>query len=383
MLHPPKSDNVQADIARNIIAKSFEGYDLEEVNDPRPPKIHQDRQSHHVGLSRRGFLAAASASAVVVVGTSQVGVQQALAATEAAESTLLSAAAEAGASSVSELVSGLLAGAISRTCKELLLHPLDTIKSRLQYTKDSRKITPELFEDLYSGILPPIIAGAPAGAVFFGIKDYVKSVAGQTLGENQRQLSTILAVLAAQFPYWAIRSPSELIKTRRQTGLATNGTVDALKTIYEEEGVKGLYTGYQSNILYAFPTDVIKFLVYDTAKQQYKIRTGKKLNPVEAAITGALSSATAQIFSTPLDVARTRILTRKKVKEGSSMKEEENDKNLPQVLIQIAKEEGVGALFAGVSTRILRSLGSGAIQFSSYEITKSLFGEEFAKSLKK
>ncbi len=32
-------------------------------------------------------------------------------------------------------------------------------------------------------------------------------------------------------------------------------------SILADEGVKGLYTGYSSNIAYAFPADAIKFLV--------------------------------------------------------------------------------------------------------------------------
>lgn len=35
-------------------------------------------------------------------------------------------------------------------------------------------------------------------------------------------------------------------------------------SILADEGVKGLYTGYSSNIAYAFPADAIKFLVRRT-----------------------------------------------------------------------------------------------------------------------
>lgn len=33
------------------------------------------------------------------------------------------------------------------------------------------------------------------------------------------------------------------------------------KAILADEGIKGLYTGYSSNVAYAFPADAIKFLV--------------------------------------------------------------------------------------------------------------------------
>ena len=40
-----------------------------------------------------------------------------------------------------------------------------------------------------------------------------------------------------------------------------NGTVSAIKSAVQQEGLAGLYRGYGSNIAYAFPTDAIKFVV--------------------------------------------------------------------------------------------------------------------------
>ncbi|CAM9140021.1 unnamed protein product, partial [Heterosigma akashiwo] len=292
-------------------------------------------------------------------------------------------AAVAAGGAANEALSGFLAGAASRISKEILLHPLDTVKARLQFREGSRKVTPELFRDLYTGLLPPVVAGAPAGAVFFSVKDYVKAAAGSGLGFSTQQ-ATLLAVLAAQFPYWLIRSPSELIKTRRQTGLES-GAVQALKDVYAEEGLRGVYTGYASNIAYAYPTDVIKFLLYDSFKQQYKAATGKKLTPLEAAAAGSLSSAAAQVVSTPLDVARTRVLTRKLREEegGEGGGEGAADNNILQELNSIREKEGAAGLFAGIVPRVIRSGASGAIQFGTYETVKGLFGEEAAKSFKK
>lgn len=43
------------------------------------------------------------------------------------------------------------------------------------------------------------------------------------------------------------------------------------------------------------------------------------------------------------------------------------------VMVDIAKEEGAAALLAGSIPRALRAVGSGAIQFASYELTKNTF----------
>lgn len=50
---------------------------------------------------------------------------------------------------------------------------------------------------------------------------------------------------------------------RSQAGMSSRGGggLEGAKTILADEGVRGLYTGYSSNIAYAFPADAIKFLV--------------------------------------------------------------------------------------------------------------------------
>lgn len=50
---------------------------------------------------------------------------------------------------------------------------------------------------------------------------------------------------------------------RSQAGMSeeAGGGVAAAKAVIADEGIQGLYTGYTSNVAYAFPADAIKFLV--------------------------------------------------------------------------------------------------------------------------
>ncbi len=80
------------------------------------------------------------------------------AATVATPARTPAAPAAVGASAERELLSGLLAGAVQKTAKELVLHPLDTIKTRLQIAAPSTRR--DLFVDLYSGITPAVASGA-------------------------------------------------------------------------------------------------------------------------------------------------------------------------------------------------------------------------------
>ena len=81
----------------------------------------------------------------------------------------------------SDFYRGLVSGAASRVSKEIILHPIDTVRARLQIdgpedaTHNTKKTTsPTLFTDLYAGIVPALIGGVPSASIFFAVKDSVK-----------------------------------------------------------------------------------------------------------------------------------------------------------------------------------------------------------------
>lgn len=285
---------------------------------------------------------------------------------------------------LNDFLSGLVGGAASRASKELLLHPLDTIKARLQYAKGD--IPPaELFKHLYDGVWPALLVGTPAGAAFFATKDVLKGLAKSTFGSEYRELTTIVAVFVANFPYWTIRNPAEVIKTQQQTGLV-NGTLAGVTNSIKEEGITGLYRGFGSNVAYAFPTDAIKFVVYEALQKSF----ARKLNPLESSLCGSAASSVAQLLSTPLDVIRTRIMTEtEEEREGRGARGggggggENSSGSVVETAKIIIQEEGVGKLFSGLTPRLTRAVLSGAIQFGSYELTKGAFLQGFGGGGKK
>ena len=142
-------------------------------------------------------------------------------------------------------------------------------------------------------------------------------------------LSTSLAVAIAQGPYWLVRNPSEVIKVRQQADIDGYGegvsAIDAVRLTlktkkrnrsstaddydYDSDtsNISELYTGYLENMLYAYPADVIKFVAYES------LTKGRKdLSPFEGARAGAISTAIAQLVTTPLDVVRNRLMTGKR-----------------------------------------------------------------------
>lgn len=55
----------------------------------------------------------------------------------------------------------------------------------------------------------------PAGALFFSAKDaFSTAISNNIPGGQYAELTTLVAVGLAQFPYWGIRTPAELLKIR-------------------------------------------------------------------------------------------------------------------------------------------------------------------------
>lgn len=280
-----------------------------------------------------------------------------------------------------ESISGFLAGGALTVTKTVVKYPLDTATVRLQMPNSTYSIfnAVELFDGSYDGILPPLVANVPGGAVFFAVKDACKATLKDTFPNLPRFASTMASVAIAQIPYWLVRNPSEVVKTRQQARLngyygddvtifgAYKKVIDDATPEHEETnrinqlrgGIRAFYTGYSENILYAYPADVVKFIAYE------QITQGRKdLSGAEASIAGAISTAAAQMITTPLDVVRNRLMT--------DIQRSKNDSQTSYIdtLVNIGKEEGLSGLFAGVLPRIGKALVSGAIQFATYEETK-------------
>lgn len=277
--------------------------------------------------------------------------------------------------SFEEAVSGFAAGATLSAVKTGVKYPLDTATVRLQRpeTPYSLRDLPALFDGSLRGIATPLLSNIPGGAVFFAVKDFTKSaLRGSGLPP---WLVTSLAVAAGQPPYWAVRNPSEVVKTRQQAGSygPEVGVVEAFRRTYDDGA---LYAGYGENMGYALPADIIKFVVYDGLTKG-RSNTGNKqrrLSPFEGAVSGALATAVAQVCTTPLDVVRNRVM----MAEGGGGGTGGTAKpSYWESLTTIAAEEGLSGLFAGTSPRIGKAILSGAIQFATYEETKAKIGGLF------
>jgi hypothetical protein len=269
----------------------------------------------------------------------------------------------------------MVAGASLPVTKTLVKYPLDTATVRLQMPNSPYSILDltNLLKGSYRGITVPLLSNIPAGAVFFAVKDATKAILATSFsGDIPKWLSTSLAVGIAQIPYWLVRNPSEVVKTRQQAGIAgyvnTTNPWEAVTRVREDilnnrTNVplwEGYYVGYWENILYAYPADVLKFVLYE------QLAGGHPVTPAQGALVGAAATALSQFMTTPLDVVRNRLMaqtTRAEIPKQS-------DTNYLSTLVGLARTEGLSGLFAGAAPRVGKAMISGAIQFATYEETK-------------
>lgn len=293
-------------------------------------------------------------------------------------------------------INGLISGSVSRASKEVILHPIDTVRARQQISSSDKVElglinldiqsnlanissiaynNSILYANLFDGLYPALIAGIPAGAVFFAVKDGSKEALRQ-IGLS-KELITIISVIMANIPYWLIRTPGEVVKTRQQIGddsrnQSSMSVFDSIGLLYDKSFRDSYINSYLSNVLYSIPVDVIKFLVYDYLSHRLFTSTSNsgKIEGFDAAVAGALASLVVQIAATPLDVLRTRVMLK-----PSSSSSNSGSKNIITVYKELMQTEGLIALSNGIVPRAARALVSGAIQSTSYELVQNFLNK--------
>lgn len=132
----------------------------------------------------------------------------------------------------------------------------------------------------------------------------------------------MLAASVSEVVACLVRVPMEVVKQRRQT--ITDNRMTSwmiLKHAYKTEGFrKGLYRGFFSTIIREVPFSVIQFPILEYLKKIYrcKFKKNKPLDSWEVAVCGSIAGGTAAAITTPLDVAKTRIMlaNREHIKSG-------------------------------------------------------------------
>ncbi|XP_063916166.1 S-adenosylmethionine mitochondrial carrier protein homolog [Zophobas morio] len=262
-------------------------------------------------------------------------------------------------------VSSLFGGAGAGLAVDMALFPLDTLKTRLQSSQGFLKAGG--FRGVYKGIGPQVIGSAPQAALFFLTYDTFKYYVEPRVESYALPLVHMTAASAGEVVACLIRVPMEVVKQRRQTSTNKKHTSRKIlmHAIRSEGVIKGLYRGFGSTIFREIPFSFIQFPVLEYLKTVYRVnfKNNIPLESWEVANCGAVAGGFAAAVTTPLDVAKTRIMLADK-KTAINMR-------VRTVLKQVYHEKGFKGLFAGFTPRVLWITIGGYIFFGTYDLSKN------------
>ncbi|KIW83127.1 hypothetical protein Z517_02371 [Fonsecaea pedrosoi CBS 271.37] len=226
----------------------------------------------------------------------------------------------------------MLAGGIGGTTGDILMHSLDTVKTRQQgdphfppkyaslsdsYIKIFRQ--EGVRRGLYGGFTAAMLGSFPGTVIFFGSYEYCKRhMLDRGINPSISYLASgFLADLAASIVY----VPSEVLKTRLQlqgrynnpffnSGYNYKSTWDAARTIARTEGFGALYSGYKATIVRDLPFSALQFAFYEQERRfaQSCMETQDIGLGLEI-FTAASAGGAAGVITCPLDVVKTRTQT--------------------------------------------------------------------------
>lgn len=280
-----------------------------------------------------------------------------------------------GNPSLRRLISGAIAGAISRTA----VAPLETVRTHLMVGSCGHSAT-EVFQDimknegwkgLFRGNLVNVIRVAPSKAIELFAYDTVKKQLTPKPGEQPiiPIPASPIAGAVAGISSTLCTYPLELLKTRLtvQRG-AYKGLLDAFWKIVREEGPAELYRGLTPSLIGVIPYAATNYFAYDTLRKAYKqIFKQEEIGNIETLMIGAAAGAISSSATFPLEVAR------KHMQAGAL--NGRLYRNMLHALINILKHEGVSGLYRGLGPSCMKLVPAAGISFMCYEACKRILVE--------
>ncbi|KAK5168376.1 uncharacterized protein LTR77_006946 [Saxophila tyrrhenica] len=229
-----------------------------------------------------------------------------------------------------------IAGAFAAFTVDLIVYPLDTIKTRLQspnyarlYTNGAEKtVNRALFRGVYQGVGSVIIATLPSSGAFFTTYEGVKAtIADSNPKVNGKALLPQPLIHAAasgtaELVSCAILTPAEVIKqnaqmvdnSRNNGKPRVNATLQTMRRF--QSNPLALWRGYTALAGRNLPFTALQFPLFEKIKEgirRYRDEKGIRTNTLlESGLITAASAGSggsiAAVVTTPVDVVKTRIM---------------------------------------------------------------------------
>lgn len=259
----------------------------------------------------------------------------------------------------------LLSGAVAGSTTELILYPLDCLKTR----KQSSCAPPKALQ-LYRGCGIALAGAATASAVFFVTYEFMKKRLLVEAASNDGQLSRIQftcsvmgASVAGELAASVVRVPIDLMKQRLQTGCHCLALPMSSSIVLASFQATALRDMCQSSLQYPL------YECFKIAASNWVSEGDVDHLPVGvAAVCGSAAGLISATFTTPFDLIKTRVNLRKSLSDVERTKMKEL---IFEEVARVYRSDGLRGFFVGAGFRAAWMSLGGFVFLGSFELTKS------------
>ncbi|CAL9700449.1 unnamed protein product [Knipowitschia caucasica] len=263
-----------------------------------------------------------------------------------------------------------LCGSLSGTCSTLLFQPLDLVKTRLQTLEKNVKpgapkvgmisvfvqvIRTENFFSLWKGVSPSFVRCIPGVGIYFSTFYSLKQHFIEERAPNA--VEAVLLGAGARSVAGVCMLPFTVIKTRFESGCYNYVSVlGALKSMYQTEGIRALFSGLTATLLRDAPFSGIYVMFYSQTKRSLPQEVASSpYVPLVNFSCGVVAGVMASLATQPADVVKTHIQV------------SPSHWRTVDAIHYIYTENGVRGFFRGAVPRSIRRTLMAAMAWTVYE----------------
>ena len=219
------------------------------------------------------------------------------------------------------------AGAFGELSKDVLLHAVDTAKTRKQAQKKAALssglidvepldvVPPTIastlsnLKDMYAGFPVVLMSSIPQGGIFFFVKKGCMEFLNTASPTLPSFLSSTIPIGFGVMAYWLFRTPAEVIKTQVQTGQSPNFREAFDNARNSEKGLVSLWKHYPVMLSLDMPFQVINFILFGFVSDAV-LHAGYDTSVWTRLFCGITCGMVSAAITCPVDVCKTRIVSR-------------------------------------------------------------------------
>eukprot|EP00747_Dinoflagellata_sp_TGD_P194408 gnl/TRDRNA2_/TRDRNA2_61769_c0_seq1.p1 gnl/TRDRNA2_/TRDRNA2_61769_c0~~gnl/TRDRNA2_/TRDRNA2_61769_c0_seq1.p1 ORF type:complete len:377 (-),score=43.71 gnl/TRDRNA2_/TRDRNA2_61769_c0_seq1:190-1320(-) len=269
------------------------------------------------------------------------------------------------------------AGAVAGMTAEVMLFPLDSLKTRAMSRLGFRKAGG--FKGVYRGLGVTMVGSVPGSAIFFVTYGVMKnSLCPTEAVQTHRADMLAVASICGELAACSVRVPTDLMKQRLQAGHAENvmGAANGLRTPH---GGKVLMASFRVTMMRDIAQSGCQFPIFELLKAALADRSGVSIGALptwQCAVCGSIAGAASAMVSTPLDLIKTRLNLRATAEAAGGGCDRGHTQSLVWTeMLDIYRSRGLTGFFSGAGLRATWMAFGGFIFLGSFEWAKNIMCE--------